>query len=185
MNTRSAENPVVLPLEVHLSNLQKAKKPFVPTNAFSKALASKLKIFGTIQILFGLMDFSFGMILLFTFVKPYPRFPLIFISGYPFWSSVLFINSGAILIALKRETTKILTKLSQVMNFLSAVGAAIGIVFLSMGFLLDQNYLCGFSNEPPQCHAVTTLFTGIMVILSIFAVTEFLIALCFSFLTCQ
>ncbi|KAM6158174.1 membrane-spanning 4-domains subfamily A member 7-like [Rhynchocyon petersi] len=45
----------------------------------------------TMQILFGLMNFSFGMILLFTCVDPYPRFPLIFISGYPFWSPVLGI----------------------------------------------------------------------------------------------
>ena len=43
----------------------------------------------TIQILFGLMNFSFGIVLLFAFEKPYPRFPFIFLSGYPFWSSVL------------------------------------------------------------------------------------------------
>ena len=42
-----------------------------------------------VQILFGVMNFSFGIILLFTLEDPYPRFPFIFISGYPFWSSIL------------------------------------------------------------------------------------------------
>lgn len=43
----------------------------------------------TTQILCGIMNFSFGVVFLFTLVNPYPRFPFIFISGYPFWGSAL------------------------------------------------------------------------------------------------
>lgn len=42
----------------------------------------------TLQILFGIMIFSFGMIFHFSFVNPYPRFPFIFISGYPVWGPI-------------------------------------------------------------------------------------------------
>ncbi|XP_007954634.1 membrane-spanning 4-domains subfamily A member 5 [Orycteropus afer afer] len=162
MDSNTTHSPVLLvfPPEIAVPKLQQTGPvltPYVPRNLLSKILASKLKIFGAIQILFGLMNFSFGIIMLFTYVEPYPRFPFIFISGYPFWGSILFINSGAFLIAMKRKNTKTLMKLSRVMNSLSALGAIAGIVLLSFGFILDQHYLCGFANQDSQCHAITTL----------------------------
>ncbi|KAK7796966.1 hypothetical protein U0070_023580, partial [Myodes glareolus] len=123
-----------------------------------KLLIRKLKILGTTQILCGIMNFSFGVVFLFTLVNPYPRFPFIFISGYPFWGSALFINSGAFLIALKRKTTDYMIKMSQVMNLLSALGAAAGIILLIFGFLLDGEFICGYSPDANQCGAITTLF---------------------------
>ncbi|XP_051047505.1 LOW QUALITY PROTEIN: membrane-spanning 4-domains subfamily A member 5-like, partial [Phodopus roborovskii] len=99
-------------------------------NKLQKVLIRKLKILGTTQILFGIMNFSFGVVFLFTLVNPYPRFPFYIYSGYPFWGSALFVNSGAFLIALKRKTTDTLIKMSQVMNLLSALGAAAGIILL-------------------------------------------------------
>ncbi|GAB1302209.1 B-lymphocyte antigen CD20 [Apodemus speciosus] len=127
-------------------------------NRVQKIIIRKLKILGTTQILFGIMNFSFGVIFLFTLVNPYPRFPFIFISGYPFWGSALFINSGAFLIALKRKTTDTLIKMSQAMNLLSALGAAAGIILLIFGFLLDGEFICGYSPDGMQCGAITILF---------------------------
>ncbi|XP_019511567.1 PREDICTED: membrane-spanning 4-domains subfamily A member 5-like isoform X3 [Hipposideros armiger] len=125
---------------------------------FPKFLATNVKIFGTIQILFGLMNFSFGVIFLFTFENPYPRYPFIFVTGYPFWSSILFINSGAFLVALERKTTETLVKMSRSMNLFSALAAMAGIILLAFGFIVDQNYLCGFSGEVSECKAITALF---------------------------
>ncbi|XP_027262639.1 membrane-spanning 4-domains subfamily A member 5 isoform X2 [Cricetulus griseus] len=146
-------------------------------NRVQKVLIRKLKILGTTQILLGIMHFSFGVVFLFTLVNPYPRFPFIFISGYPFWGSALFINSGAFLIALKRKTTDSLIKLSQVMNLLSALGAAAGIILLIFGFLLDGEFLCGYSPDGIQCGAVTFLFIGILIMLMIFSIAELFISL--------
>ncbi|KAI4564652.1 hypothetical protein MJT46_010450 [Ovis ammon polii x Ovis aries] len=92
-----------------------------------------------VQILFGVMNFSFGIVLLFTLEDPYPRFPFIFISGYPFWSSVL-------------------VTLSRIMSALSALAAATGIFLLVIGFLIDRDFLCGYAGEVSECYAVTTLF---------------------------
>nr|XP_020744536.1 membrane-spanning 4-domains subfamily A member 5 isoform X2 [Odocoileus virginianus texanus] len=111
-----------------------------------------------VQILLGVMNFSFGIVLLFTLEDPYPRFPFIFISGYPFWSSILFVNSGAFLVALERKTTETLVALSRVMNLLSAVAAAAGISLLVTGYLIDQDFFCGYAGEASECQAVTTLF---------------------------
>ncbi|CAH6793770.1 membrane-spanning 4-domains subfamily A member 5 [Phodopus roborovskii] len=146
-------------------------------NKLQKVLIRKLKILGTTQILFGIMNFSFGVVFLFTLVNPYPRFPFIFISGYPFWGSALFVNSGAFLIALKRKTTDTLIKMSQVMNLLSALGAAAGIILLIFGFLLDGEFICGYSPDGIQCGAITVLFIGILIMLMIFSIAELFISL--------
>ncbi|CAO2584751.1 Membrane-spanning 4-domains subfamily A member 5 [Lemmus lemmus] len=140
-------------------------------------LSSLSPLFQTTQILCGIMNFSFGVVFLFTLISPYPRFPFIFISGYPFWGSALFINSGAFLIALKRKTTDNLIKMSQVMNLLSALGAAAGIILLIFGFLLDREFICGYSPDGIQCGAITTLFIGILVMLMLFSIAELFISL--------
>ena len=48
--------------------------------------------------------------------------------------------------------------LSRIMNSLSAVAAAAGTILLIVGFLIDRDFLCGYSGEASECHAVTTLF---------------------------
>ncbi|XP_059116403.1 B-lymphocyte antigen CD20 isoform X2 [Peromyscus eremicus] len=110
MDSNNMHSPVflVLPPEVTSQEYQATgltATAYDSQKRVQKILIRKLKILGTVQILFGIMNFSFGVVFLFTLVNPYPRFPFIFISGYPFWGSALFINSGAFLIALKRKTT--------------------------------------------------------------------------------
>lgn len=48
--------------------------------------------------------------------------------------------------------------LSRVMNVLSAVAAAAGIILLVIGYLIDQDFFCGYAGEVSECQAVTTLF---------------------------
>ncbi|XP_006875097.1 PREDICTED: membrane-spanning 4-domains subfamily A member 5 [Chrysochloris asiatica] len=134
MASSTTHSPMLLvfPPELAISKLQQTgliATPYVPRNVFSKILASNLKIFGAIQILFGLMIFSFGIIMFFTLVEPYPRFPFIFISGYPFWGSMLFVNSGAFLIVLKRKPTEKLGTLTMLMT-ITAVELLIALSFL-------------------------------------------------------
>ncbi|CAH6793771.1 Ms4a5 [Phodopus roborovskii] len=88
-----------------------------------------------------------------------------------------FVNSGAFLIALKRKTTDTLIKMSQVMNLLSALGAAAGIILLIFGFLLDGEFICGYSPDGIQCGAITVLFIGILIMLMIFSIAELFISL--------
>ncbi|XP_064432681.1 membrane-spanning 4-domains subfamily A member 5 [Mirounga angustirostris] len=163
MDSNTAHNPVflVFPPDINVPDLQSADltaTTYDTSGPFPKSLATKMKILGAMQILFGVMNFSFGVVFLFTLENPYPRFPFIFVSGYPFWSSVLFINSGAFLVALERKTTEILVKLSRIMNSLSALAAIAGIILLTFGLILDQHFFCGYAETISQCQAIATLF---------------------------
>ncbi|XP_019511566.1 PREDICTED: membrane-spanning 4-domains subfamily A member 5-like isoform X2 [Hipposideros armiger] len=188
MDSNTERHPVFLifPPEVTVPKFQSmdyGATTYESSIPFPKFLATNVKIFGTIQILFGLMNFSFGVIFLFTFENPYPRYPFIFVTGYPFWSSILFINSGAFLVALERKTTETLVKMSRSMNLFSALAAMAGIILLAFGFIVDQNYLCGFSGEVSECKAITALFIGILTVLTAFSVIELLISMSFAILT--
>ncbi|XP_001493496.3 membrane-spanning 4-domains subfamily A member 5 [Equus przewalskii] len=185
MDSNPPRNPVflVFPPEIAIPEFQSTDftaTTYESSSPFPKLLAAKMKVLGTIQIVLGLMNFSFGVVFLFTFENPYPRFPFIFVSGYPFWSTLLFINSGAFLIALERKPTETLVARSRIMNFLSALAATAGIILLTFGFILDQHYFCGYSEEVSQCQPVTTLFIGILTMLMAFSIMELLIALSFS-----
>ncbi|XP_008052581.2 membrane-spanning 4-domains subfamily A member 5 [Carlito syrichta] len=190
MDSSAAHSPVflVFPPEIiapEVSTTELSAKTYGTQNPLQKFFTTKMRIFGAIQILFGIMNFSFGIVFLFTLVEPYPRFPFIFTSGYPFWGSVLFINSGAFLIALKRKTTETMVTMSRLMNFFSALGAIAGISLLILGFILDRNYICGYLAGNSQCHANNTLFHGILIMLMIFSIIELFISLPFFILGCH
>ncbi|KAM6160070.1 membrane-spanning 4-domains subfamily A member 5 [Erethizon dorsatum] len=163
MSSTDTQSPVflVLPPEVTDPEYQSTElrgRTCEYRDSMQKLFTAKLKIIGATQIILGILNFSFGTVFLFTLVKPYPRFPFILISGYPFWGSALFIASGAFIIALKRKTTETMIRASCVMNFLSILGSIIGIILLTFGFLLDGTYLCGYVQNLAPCHAVTFTF---------------------------
>ncbi|XP_045710711.1 membrane-spanning 4-domains subfamily A member 5-like [Phyllostomus hastatus] len=191
MDSNTAHNPVfmVLPPEVTIPEFHQSQEPTATTDEsampFPKLLTTKIKICGAIQILLGLMNFSFGVVFVFTFVDPYPRFPFIFVTGYPFWSSILFIYSGACLIALERKGTETLVRMSRTMNCFSVLAATFGILLLAFGFVVDRGYLCGYSGEVSPCKAVNILFLGILIMLMVFSILELLIAMSFSVLSRQ
>ncbi|XP_010631373.1 membrane-spanning 4-domains subfamily A member 5-like [Fukomys damarensis] len=163
MDSKATNSPVflVFPPEVADPEYQSTElrgRTYEYRNSFQKLFTTKMKILGATQIILGILNFSFGIVFVFTLVKPYPRFPFILISGYPFWGSALFILSGAFLIALKRKTTETMIRANCIVNFLSILGALVGIILLSFGLLLDGNYLCGYSQDPGPSQAVTVLF---------------------------
>ncbi|XP_038957273.1 membrane spanning 4-domains A5 isoform X1 [Rattus norvegicus] len=138
MDSKNVHSPVflVFPPEIITSEYRTAEftaTAYDSQNQVQKILIRKLKILGTTQILFGIMNFSFGVVFLFTLVNPYPRFPFIFLSGYPFWGSALFINSGAFLIALKRKTTDTLME-----------NSSVAILQMVFSVVLLPLYLLGF-----------------------------------------
>ncbi|XP_051710494.1 membrane-spanning 4-domains subfamily A member 5 isoform X4 [Oryctolagus cuniculus] len=158
MNSRDAHSPVFLifPPEITVPDYQSTvitATSYESQSPLEKLLVGRMKISG---------------------VRIIPR--------YPFWGSVLFINSGAFLITLKRKMTKTLMKASQIMNSLSVLGAIAGIILLIFGFLLDQNYICGYSQESDECDAITVIFTGILIMLMVLTIIELFISLSFSIL---
>ncbi|XP_004683458.1 PREDICTED: membrane-spanning 4-domains subfamily A member 5 [Condylura cristata] len=187
MYSSAADTPVFLifPPEVTVPDIQSIEVSETSYGSHipdPKLISAKLKVIGSVQILLGLLNFSFGVVLLFILESPQPRFPFIFLSGYPFWSSILFVNSGAFLVALERRTTETLVRMSRLMNLLSAVAAMAGLFLLTFAFILDQDYLCGFSKNTQPCQAVTTLFVGILVMLMTFTIIELFISATISIL---
>ncbi|XP_042531684.1 membrane-spanning 4-domains subfamily A member 5 [Dipodomys spectabilis] len=185
MNSNTAHSPtfLIFPPEINSPEYKSSEftaKIYYSQNFLQKFLVTKMKILGAIQILLGIMVFSFGVVFIFLLIKPYPRFPFIFISGYPFWGPALFIISGAFLIALERKSTETLLIVSRVVNIVSALGATAGIILLVFSFLLDGNYICGYSRDRSPCEEITILFTGSLILLLIFTIVELFTSLTFS-----
>ncbi|KAL6455690.1 hypothetical protein MHYP_G00355410 [Metynnis hypsauchen] len=80
-----------------------------------KLLKEEPKVFGTVQIMIGIMTFLFGI------VKAVYAPNLAVFSGVTFWGSCL-------------------VRSSLVMNIISAVAAGIAIVLLSTGIAIEQTY---------------------------------------------
>ncbi|KAM8967945.1 membrane-spanning 4-domains subfamily A member 5-like [Antechinus flavipes] len=184
MESKPAPTPksVFLLLPQKVFNVQSGLK----TTAFAKKtgiehfLLTEMRIMGAIQVLIGLMNFCFGAVFIFTRVSPYPRFPFIFITGYPFWGAACYINSGSLLIAFERRTTRYLGQVSLIGNTVSSVAALVGIVLLAFGLVLDKNYLCGYVGGGTICAGISIILTGILGMMMVFAVLELLISLSYS-----
>ncbi|XP_005408152.1 PREDICTED: membrane-spanning 4-domains subfamily A member 5 isoform X2 [Chinchilla lanigera] len=166
MGSNTTQSPVFLVLPPEVTDLK-----YQPTelrgriyehqDSIQKLFTARLSILGATQIVLGILNFSFGIVFLFTLVKPYPRFPFILITGYPFWGSALYIASGAFLIALQRKTTGTMVRASCLMSLLSMLGAVVGIILLVIGFFLDKSYICGYVKNLAPCSEVTFIFMSV------------------------
>ncbi|XP_036618492.1 membrane-spanning 4-domains subfamily A member 5 [Trichosurus vulpecula] len=184
MEPKPAPTPqsVFLLLPQKVVNVQTGLKAtaFAKKTGIEHFLATEMRIMGAVQVLIGLMNFCFGAVFIFTRISPYPRFPFIFITGYPFWGAACYINSGSTLIAFERRTTKYLGQMSLIVNTISSVAALVGIVLLSFGLVLDRNYLCGYVGGGTICAGISILLIGILGMMMVFAALELLISLSYS-----
>ncbi|XP_068964616.1 membrane-spanning 4-domains subfamily A member 5 [Petaurus breviceps papuanus] len=184
MESKPAPTPksVFLLLPQNVFNVQTGLKTtaFAKKNCIEHFLTTEMRIMGAVQVLIGVMNFCFGAVFIFTRVSPYPRFPFIFITGYPFWGAACYVNSGSLLIAFERRTTKYLGQVSLIANTVSFVAALAGIVLLSFGLILDKDYLCGYAGGGILCGGITVLLTGILGMMMVFAALELLISLSYS-----
>ncbi|XP_074087492.1 membrane-spanning 4-domains subfamily A member 5 isoform X2 [Macrotis lagotis] len=164
MESKTATTPksVLLLLPQEVFNVQSGLKTtaFANKSGLKYFLATEMRVMGAIQVLIGLMNFCFGAVLIFTHISPYPRFSFIFLTGYPFWGAACYINSGSLLIAFERRSTKYLGQISLIMNTVSSVAALIGITLLSFGLILDKNYLCGYVGGGTFCAGITIILNN-------------------------
>ncbi|XP_042738025.1 membrane-spanning 4-domains subfamily A member 12-like isoform X1 [Lagopus leucura] len=130
----------------------------------------KNRVMGTIQIMTGFMHIGFGIVLT-TLTNVYSS---IFITGeIPFLGGVSFIISGCLSIGAEKSPTECAVKGSQAMNIISAIFALLGIV----AFIIDLNFNGLYrSSDDYYSYLVMLAGNGISIVLLIFTVLEFCIA---------
>ncbi|XP_067151465.1 membrane-spanning 4-domains subfamily A member 12-like [Apteryx mantelli] len=129
----------------------------------------KNRVMGTIQIMTGFMHIGFGIVLT-TLTNVYTS---VFVIGeIPFLGGVSFIISGCLSIGAEKSPTECAVKGSQTMNVVSAIFALLGIVAFIVDLNLNGLYRSGFDYS----YLIALAGNGISIVLLIFTVLEFCIA---------
>ncbi|XP_012499301.1 PREDICTED: membrane-spanning 4-domains subfamily A member 12 [Propithecus coquereli] len=138
----------------------------VATNFMEEA-----KTLGAIQIVIGLMQIGFGIILglLSATDGQYWGFgSTTFIGGYPFWGGLCFIVSGSLSVSATKEFSSCLIKSSLGMNIVSCIFALVGIILLLVDMCINSVIY--------QTYWTVVSGKGISAMLMIFSLLEFCIA---------
>uniref|UniRef100_A0A8C4RGJ7 Membrane-spanning 4-domains subfamily A member 15-like n=1 Tax=Erpetoichthys calabaricus TaxID=27687 RepID=A0A8C4RGJ7_ERPCA len=135
-------------------------------------LEGEPKALGVVQIMIGVINIGFGIVLAFSG-------SLAVISGIPFWASIMYIISGSLSIcaADKMQLCKIKGALAT--NIISTIFSGIGIIMYSMDLGIQicfNKCYYNYSYEVAQ---------GIKGVLLIFTILEFCVSLCTSVYCCK
>uniref|UniRef100_A0A8C6EH96 Membrane spanning 4-domains A14 n=1 Tax=Microcebus murinus TaxID=30608 RepID=A0A8C6EH96_MICMU len=115
--------------------------PYRPHSSLLEFLRGEPKVLGALQIMLGLIIIGFGMIFVFNFLVFSQEFPLVFLTGYPFW--------GALIVSTGQGVTG--------MNVISSLVAVAGITLTIITYRYQYNY-CQRPSLEGICVFGTTLF---------------------------
>ncbi|XP_016300135.1 membrane-spanning 4-domains subfamily A member 4A-like [Sinocyclocheilus anshuiensis] len=139
------------------------------------------KALGTVQIMTGVMVFLLGIVLSANFY----RFPTIsVISGITYWGSFIYISAGSLSVAAQNKLHPCVVKASHGMNVFSAITSAIAI-------LLTGNEIRIGPLHPRSCYNIHNCINterfgfGIIGILLVFSILQFIISICISAFACK
>lgn len=146
---------------------------------------------GVTQIMTGVIHILLGIILTASISSYYP--PSIVITGYPFWSGILYIISGSLSVATSCNPNLRLVRGSLGMNIVSSVAAGIGIIILSLIKTIDyrSSYYCDHEEDEDNsaCRNLfyfqETMYSGIIIVLLVFTILEFCISISTSIFACK
>ncbi|XP_067834432.1 membrane-spanning 4-domains subfamily A member 8-like isoform X2 [Heptranchias perlo] len=130
-------------------------------------LRRELKALGATQILVGIIQIVFGVPLAMSLI-----YSVAGKSGVSFWTGIWYIISGSLTIELKRKPTRWIMKSGLLMNCVSAVATAIGVIIYSISLL--------FTPAPEFVYFSATTFS-LTVALLLFTVLEMGIAVIIAF----
>ncbi|XP_033062414.1 membrane-spanning 4-domains subfamily A member 8-like [Trachypithecus francoisi] len=103
-------------------------------------IKEETRMLGAIQIMTGILLDCLGLLwmyLLFTQIVAFGATytPIALLTAYPFWSSWLFIFSGAFTVLLEKRRSPFLVSYALVVNIISACISVIGLLLLSIEFI--------------------------------------------------
>nr|KAF6466453.1 membrane spanning 4-domains A14 [Rousettus aegyptiacus] len=130
---------------------------------------SKRSATHAIQILLALIIVGIGAIFAFNFFHFSQRFPLVFITGYPFWGAFIFIITG--LITGLDGKAQSLEQGVKTMNVISSLVAVAGIALTLISYRYQHQY-CQVPSLEGICVVGRNFFNGILSVLLIISVVE-------------
>ncbi|XP_077095552.1 membrane-spanning 4-domains subfamily A member 4A-like [Siphateles boraxobius] len=157
--------------------------------AYHKFLKAQPEALGTVQIMTGVMVFLFGIVRT-TDVYNFPAVSLF--SGITYWGSLVNISAGALSVAAQNKLNPCVVKSSLVMNVLSAVTAGLAILLIPMDIGLGSETMKYQScpktydrTEDVMCLKFERNDLGILGILLVFSILQFIISICISAFACK
>ncbi|XP_006163879.1 membrane-spanning 4-domains subfamily A member 12-like [Tupaia chinensis] len=98
-------------------------------------LKEEARMLGATQVMIGLIHCALGQLWTYLYVNHYDFFssvylPLVFLSGYPFWSCIIFIISGIFTIEVEKHPSRSLLMYTVWMNLSSFIATIIGIFLI-------------------------------------------------------
>ncbi|XP_038619950.1 membrane-spanning 4-domains subfamily A member 8-like [Tachyglossus aculeatus] len=136
------------------------------TNLLPRFLEEHNQVFGSIQIMIGLIHIALGVIL--GKMTPGGYDSLSLRGGYPFWGGISFIISGSLSVHVVKHITPYMVIMSVGMNVISAIVTMIGIILFTTELIVNDSDLVStpWGKIPGR---------GISIILLLFSVLEFAI----------
>ncbi|XP_042638993.1 membrane-spanning 4-domains subfamily A member 14 [Orycteropus afer afer] len=148
--------------------------PYRPHSSLLEILKGEPQVLGAVQILLALIIAGLGTIITFNFVRFSQRFPLVFLTGYPFWGAFTFILAGYFT-GIKKKPQKYLKQSAMAINVLSSFVAIAGITLTVISYK-DRHKFCQVPSLEGICVIGRTLLTGILSVLLIASIAEFSIS---------
>ncbi|XP_045871722.1 membrane-spanning 4-domains subfamily A member 14 [Meles meles] len=130
--------------------------PYGPHASLLDFLKGEPKVLGAIQILLALIILGIGTIFAFNYISFSQKFPLVFLTGYPFWGAFV----GQCVMA---------------MNVISSLVAVAGITLTIISYRYQHKY-CQMPSLEGICVIGRVLFNGILSVLLIISIVELSIA---------
>ncbi|XP_041094951.1 membrane-spanning 4-domains subfamily A member 4D-like [Polyodon spathula] len=154
-----------------------------PSGQLKRFLKGEPRVLGTVQIIVGVINILFGVVLSRTL------WSVAVILGAPFWTGVFYIISGSLSVAADRTPRISLVKGTLAMNVLSSIAAGIGIII----YLVDLAVWSRCKSYPHHSSGrdddSAVLFNsaaqGLKSVLLLFTILEFCVAISVSAFGCK
>nr|XP_055055565.1 membrane-spanning 4-domains subfamily A member 4A-like isoform X2 [Misgurnus anguillicaudatus] len=138
------------------------------------------KSLGIVQIMIGVVTLLTGIVL----TMNARNFILTVFSGIHFWGSFIYISAGSLSVAAEYKLHSCVVKASLGMNVVSAITAGVAIILMSIQLPLFT--YCGYYGEYNMYScSYQVLGHGIVGILLVFSVLQFILSICISSFACK
>ncbi|KAK7152403.1 hypothetical protein R3I93_010575 [Phoxinus phoxinus] len=149
--------------------------------ALTGFLEAQPKALGTVQIMIGVVVFLLGIV----------RTPDVFYGPYIYvfsgiiCGSIIFISAGSLSVAAQNKLHLCVVKASLIMNVFSAITAGTAIVLMSIEITLTSHRGCHYRYDSDICLILKRYDQGIVGIMLVFSITQFIISICISASACK
>ncbi|XP_072539498.1 membrane-spanning 4-domains subfamily A member 4A-like [Salminus brasiliensis] len=148
-----------------------------PPGKLEKFLKTHPKVVGAVQIMIGIINFLFGIVLTVstTVVSVY--------SGIFYWGSVIYIIAGSLTVAAENNLNSCLVKGSLAMNVVSAVITLPAIILLALDAILNEP--CYQNYDYYFCINFQSQIAGVCGVLLVLSLLQSVISICISAFACK